>query len=88
MEFSEHFPLHQQPVLSAEELMESMAERGQRMLRAGCLGLGYNRWLRPKMEGLTQNLAISSFRGTHDEKTIENIGIWGLSAQVSEAAAS
>lgn len=35
MEFSEHFPLHQQPVLSAEELMESMAERGQRMLRAG-----------------------------------------------------
>ena len=41
MEFSEHFPLHHQPVLSAEELMESMAERGQRMLRAGCLGLGY-----------------------------------------------
>ena len=61
---------------------------GQRMLRAGCLGLGYNRWLRPKMEGLTQNLAISSFSGTHDEKTIENIGIWGLSAQVSEAAMS
>ena len=41
MEFSEHFPLHHQPVLSAEELMESMAERGQRMLRAGCLGLGF-----------------------------------------------
>lgn len=35
MEFSEHFPLHGQPLLTDTELMESMAERALRMLRAG-----------------------------------------------------
>lgn len=38
MEFSEHFPLHGQPLLTDTELMESMAERALRMLRAGCSG--------------------------------------------------
>ena len=38
MEFSEHFPLHGQPLLTDTELMESMAERALRMLRAGCPG--------------------------------------------------
>ena len=38
MEFSEHFPLHDQPLLTDTELMESMAERALRMLRAGCPG--------------------------------------------------
>eukprot|EP00438_Fugacium_kawagutii_P012941 Skav231700 [mRNA] locus=scaffold1306:21039:37468:- [translate_table: standard] len=35
MEFNEHFPLHQQPLLAEEELMETMADRALRMLRAG-----------------------------------------------------
>lgn len=40
MEFNEHFPLHEQPLLAEEELMETMAERALRMLRAGWLGTG------------------------------------------------
>ncbi|CAK9065843.1 unnamed protein product [Durusdinium trenchii] len=35
IEFSEHFPLHNQPFLTTSELMESMAERALRMVRCG-----------------------------------------------------
>ncbi|CAE6957522.1 unnamed protein product [Symbiodinium natans] len=35
MEFSEHFPLHQQPEFTAMQLREAMAERALRMLRSG-----------------------------------------------------
>ena len=35
MEFNEHFPLHDQPELSAAQLRQAMAERAMRMLRSG-----------------------------------------------------
>ena len=37
MEFSEHFPLHEQPRLAAKQLREAMADRAERMVRSGRL---------------------------------------------------